>query len=95
MGSSRRALILVLESCSDAPQILVRFVEHFDLEVSEIALKSFPHRRHWHVRSSGLSGTIEFSWDMLSFEFWVDVRANRGADWICEIWPQISPFFEK
>lgn len=59
---------------------LENWVSDRKLILTEHALKSKPGARHWHLRHSSLSGTVELTLDERNWS--LVVRTNRRGIWI-------------
>jgi len=61
---------------------LLGWVEERGLVVKEMGTKKYVGGRHWHVSKPGERGVLELTWAPVVGEMWLDVRGNRGGEWI-------------
>jgi|GEM_PF-2470582 len=49
------------------------------------SLEKYPESTHWHVTSPGQKGTLEATWWPTNQRLWLEIRANRRADWMLPV----------
>jgi hypothetical protein len=52
------------------------------LKVHRGTLAKYEECTHWHLNVSREKGTLEATWWPTNHTFWIEVRANREADWM-------------
>lgn len=66
-------------------QVVSRFEEacsKLGLRAHRGSLKQYDECTHWHLTLPGQKGTLEATWWPTNHSFWLEVRANRRADWM-------------
>lgn len=71
------------------------FAQGIGAVVQNVPLKTFPKRKHWHLRCPGQSGTMEITWCPDSKRFWGEVRGNRAGKWTAEAMGDLESSFSK
>ena len=76
--------IELLYSMSVDLSTIVSAATKLHLTVSmECELKKWPGSRHWHLRKSGHSGTLEVTYWSHGERFWINYHQNRlGDGWV-------------
>lgn len=65
-----------------AEDLVQRVCANLGLNSKLLELKSLPGGRHWHLRSAGVAGTLEATWNPRTAELSLKVRADRDGPWI-------------
>lgn len=61
---------------------LLGWLEEREYVVKEMGTKQFVGGRHWHISKAGERGGLELTWAPGEGEMWLDVRGNRGGEWV-------------
>ncbi len=83
-------------SLEDVLSIIELWINRNDLSHADpVELRTFPGSLHWHLRRSGISGTLELTVWPAQRRIWMSRRANRDAPWIGELPDEFFRFMSR